>query len=124
MNETEHTLFARIKPGTTFITPNRRLSATLHQRYQQYQLSSQHTFWETPDILPIHSWFERLWTHLTSQFFSSSPLLLNVIQEQLLWEKMVLASKESEQLLQISETAEALQSAWSLLNNGKSPLTR
>lgn len=99
----------------TLITPNRRLSATLHKRYQQDQLQKKKTAWETPDILPLSSWLERLWHDYASKQMKLSPLLLNATQEHFLWESIILRTKENEQLLQISETAELAKSGWSLL---------
>lgn len=108
-------MLQHIDANTTVITPNRRLSATLHKRYQQHRLDQQHTCWPTPDILPVSSWIDRLWRDHTSRQFAPSPLILNPAQEQFLWEKIVLLAKESEQLLQIAEAAEIAKSAWGLL---------
>jgi ATP-dependent helicase/nuclease subunit B len=110
-----NTLFKTLDANTTVLTPNRRLSATLHKRYQQYQLEQQQWCWQTPDILPVSSWIQRLYNDYTSQQFALAPLLLNAAQEQFLWEKIVLHAKESEQLLQVSETADIAKSAWNLL---------
>lgn len=103
----------------TILTPNRRLSATLHKIYQHYQLEQQHPCWQTPDILPISSWIQRLWNDYTSTEFNTSPHLLNTAQEHFLWEKILLQSKQSGQLLQLSETADIAKSAWGLLKQWK-----
>lgn len=108
-------LLANIHPDTTLITPNRRLSATLRKLYQKYQIERQNKYWQTPDILPISRWIQRLWSDYTSKEFAQIPLLLNAAQEQFLWEKILLNSKESAPLLQVSETADMAKSAWGLL---------
>lgn len=108
--------FQQINTDTVILTPNRRLSATLHKLYQQYQLAlNQQAFWLTPQILPMNAWIHQTWNDITSKTFSPSPLLLNTSQEQLLWERIILNTKDNEQLLQISETADLARSAWVLL---------
>jgi ATP-dependent helicase/nuclease subunit B len=108
-------IFQQLDSSTTIITPNRRLSVTLHKHYQTYQQEQQHTYWSTPDMLPASSWIQRLWNDYTSKIFTDSPLLLNALQEQFLWEKILLNAKENSLLLQISETADIAKSAWGLL---------
>ncbi|RDI48816.1 PD-(D/E)XK nuclease family protein [Aquicella lusitana] len=107
--------FPLINLQTTVLTPNRRLSATLHQHYQKYRLDQGDQCWQTPDILPISSWIERLWDHCTSEVFTPPPLLLNSAQEQFLWECILSRAKENDALLQLSETADIAKSAWQLL---------
>lgn len=111
-----YTFFQNLNHDAIILTPNRRLSATLHLQYQQYQLTlhSQQS-WQTPHILPITSWIHQLWSDYTHHQIEASPLLLNAAQEQYIWEKILLNTKENEQLLQISETADLIRSAWSLL---------
>jgi len=108
-------LFHAFDSETTILTPNRRLSATLHKYFQKQQIQNQQTYWETPDILPLSSWVRRLWQDYTATTFSSLPLLLNSFQELLVWQELLLAAKNSDQLLQLFETAELMQSAWQLL---------
>lgn len=108
-------LFQQIDADTSVITPNRRLSATLHTLYQAYQASLGHTAWATPDILPVTSWIQRAWSKHTSSIGSSPSLLLNPAQAEFLWEKIVTDTKESEQLLQVAETADLAKTAWGLL---------
>src|SRR3990167_6708531 len=110
-----HHLFEDLRPHHTILTPNRRLSATLHKHYQHYQLAEQQRIWQTPDILPLSSWLKRLWNDYTSHYFTDFPEMLNTHQAQFLWEKIITTSKESMPLLQITETAEIAKSAWKLL---------
>ncbi len=107
-------ILQHIGPHTTLLTPNRRLSATLHKLYKMYQLK-QHSCWQTPDILPLSSWIRRLWRDYCSKTFLKTPHLLNATQEHFLWENILLQSTASEQLLQLAETAEMTRSAWGLL---------
>lgn len=110
----DYPFFAALNTDSVVLTPNRRLSATLHKQYQQYQLASQLLAWQTPSILPVTSWAQTIWNEYTYQ--EPSPyLLLNTVQEQYLWETILLKIPENEHLLQISETADLAKSAWGLL---------
>lgn len=108
-------LFTQLTPQTTILTPNRRLSATLHKLFHEFQITQHKTCWQTPDILPLSSWILRLWDNYVSKSFAANPVLLNTTQEQFLWEKILVNAQESSGLLQVSETAEMIKSAWSLL---------
>ncbi len=117
MNHDKHflALFQAIAGGALVLTPNRRLATTLHKLYQTYQQNQQHACWQTPDILPLSSWLQRLWHDVTSQSLSHNLFLLNSAQEHFLWESIVSQSKESAPLLQVAETADIAKSAWGLL---------
>lgn len=108
-------LFSLLEKDTTVLTPNRRLAATLHKHYHQFNTDRGLSHWETPDIIPLSSWILRLWQEQALLDFTTPPYLLNPTQEQYLWEEIVTHSKASEQLLQIAETAEIAKSAWGLL---------
>lgn len=110
-----HALLDAIDAHTTVLTPNRRLAATLHKLLQAKHAKDGLTCWQTPDILPAMSWINRLWQTYTSQSFDSLPHLLSSSQEQILWESILRQSKENPLLLQITETASTVHSAWSLL---------
>lgn len=109
------TLFQQLDGDTTVITPNRRLAATLHKLFQQAQQDAKRMCWETPDILPLASWIQRLWDENTGCSLLNAPLLLNTIQENLLWEDVIHATNEVTPLLQVAETAHNVKSAWGIL---------
>ncbi len=108
-------LFNQLMPHTTILTPNRRLAATLHQHFHTNQLKQGLSCWQTPDILPLTSWLQRLWINYLCSSAHPAPLLLNSSQSAFLWEKLILHSKDNERLLQVSETADIAHSAWKLL---------
>lgn len=108
-------ILEKIDAETVILTPNRRLSAMLHKYYQAFQLEQGNTFWLTPAIMPAASWLHQLWNDLTYKKIYSFPFLLNASQEQYLWEKIILKTKENEQLIRITETADLARSAWILL---------
>lgn len=107
-------LFSQLEANVTLITPNRRMAATLHQLYDQYQIEQGSLTWETPTILPIHTWLQKLWQQTITCTFTKAPLLLTRVQEQYLWEEII--HQSSFPLLRIHETASIIQSAWELLN--------
>ncbi|MBV9576016.1 MAG: hypothetical protein JO149_05290, partial [Gammaproteobacteria bacterium] len=114
MSETNF-FFQQFEIAMTVVTPNRRLAASLSKLYHQHQLAQQTLCWQTPDILPLSTWIERSFNQSIVNEFNARPYLLNNLQEQFLWEKILTHSKESEQLLQIADTAVLVQSSWSLL---------
>lgn len=109
-------LFEQIKPGVVIITPNRRLSATLHQLYQSYQLGLDEQCWETPEILPYSTWVQSKWRAATINSNTDQRCLLNSLQEHCLWEDTIQTTSADLILLQISETADLIKSAYQLLN--------
>lgn len=117
LDKTLITYFENINDQSVIITPNFRLSATLHKLYQQYQMECGHAAWKTPRILPVNSWLQQTWLDYSSAYFGHLPLLLNASQEQFLWEKVLANAKESEILLKLSETADLAKSARDLLIN-------
>lgn len=108
-------LFLDVDPSTTILTPNRRLAVILQQQYQDHQFENQHEVWQTPDIIPITTWIDRCWKLHTRLSLDKHPLLLNAIQERILWEDIILSSHIDNPLLQVNETVDIAQSAWSLL---------
>src|SRR5579872_3712524 len=102
-------LFQHITSNTTLLTPNRRLSASLLKRYQQFQIAQQKSCWQTLDVLPFSSWLQRMWHDWAIQQ-NQTPLLLNTHQEQVLWNEIVAQSPESSYLLQHSAAAELAKS--------------
>lgn len=107
-------LAALIDNDTTILTPNRRLAATLHKRYQQQQQLIKQA-WLTPTILPLLSFLQLLWTRLIQKEMTLFPLLLSTVQEDFLWEHVIKNAHESGQLLRVSETAQLAKTAWGLL---------
>ena len=103
---TPKNIFQFTDDDATILTPNRRLTATLHKLHNQHQLAMQHTTWQTPDILPLTSWLERTWIKYISSHIDSHSFLLNQLQQQFLWEKILTNANEDLLLLQPAKTAE------------------
>src|SRR6266446_4608172 len=91
-------LFARLarghSEGITVVTPNRRLAQTLAREFDERQVVTGLTVWETADILPFIAFVERLYEDaLYSNIAAQLPLLLTGAQEQELWEAAIRASE-------------------------------
>lgn len=115
LHEELKSIFQDLDVNTTILTPNRRLSATLHKLYLEYQKSLDKSHWHTPDILPISSWIERLWNDYTATSFDTHPYVMNAAQDSFLWEQVLTQAEEHALLLQVSATANIAKSAWGLL---------
>lgn len=109
---------------TVILTPNRRLTAALHQVYRDHQLSACAIQWQTPLIMPIDRWFESLFlATLTHANSGVSPTLLNTSQTEFLWKRIIAQHELLQSIIQVKETARLMQSAWKLLINWRIALT-
>ncbi len=109
--------------NTTWMTPNRRLSAVLLKQHQYYQIEQSENCWISLDILPIASWIQRLWDDWISQSWVDTPMVLTTHQENALWLDLIKQSPESACLLQVTNTAKLAKSAWSLLKQWRVKIT-
>lgn len=108
-------LFKLLKPNTTILTPNSRLSVAVQKQFQTAQLEQQKTWWQSLDVLPITSWIERTWKEISAKDIATTPLLLKSNQENILWEEIIRKSSAYDFLLQKTATAELAKSAWETL---------
>lgn len=116
-------LFDQLISSTTILTPNRRLSATLLKKHQQYQMTQKQSSWRTLNVLPFTSWIQQLWNEYTAKHIDTTPFILTTQHEQILWEEILQQSPKTESLLQLSATAELAKSAWSSLKQWRVDLT-
>ena len=101
--------------GVAVVTPNRRLAQSLAREFDERQIASGLTVWETADILPFGAFVERLYEDaLYSNIAAQLPLLLNSAQEQELWEAAIRASEWGESLLAVPRAAADCRKAWGL----------
>ena len=101
--------------GITVVTPNRRLAQTLAREFDELQIASGLTVWETADILPFGAFVERLCEDaLYSDIAARLPLLLTGVQEQELWQAAIRASEWGEGLLAVPRAAADCRKAWAL----------
>src|SRR4051812_22466073 len=101
--------------GITVVTPNRRLAQALAREFDERQLESGLSVWETADILPFGAFVERLYEgSLYSHMAGHLPLLLSGAQEQELWELAIRSSEWGPTLLALSRAAADCRKAWRL----------
>jgi ATP-dependent helicase/nuclease subunit B len=108
-------IFKKLKPNTTIITPNRRLTSSLLTSYQTYQITKNKLCWTTLDILPYQTWIQRIWETVSITHMNLHHTVLSNHQEQTLWENIIQQSPKNDSLLQLSATAELAKSAWGTL---------
>jgi ATP-dependent helicase/nuclease subunit B len=115
--------FRAIKDGVTLITASRRLARALTQDFHSRQRAEGRSVWKTPDILPLDAFLERAWRGwVWSGASSDCPVLLNLLQEQTVWEEIIRASPAGDSLLQIPETASRAMEAWQLVHAYRLPV--
>ncbi|CAB1276058.1 PD-(D/E)XK nuclease family protein [Candidatus Nitrosacidococcus tergens] len=114
MNQITHLfqLFSALESGATLITVNNRLAREFNHRYGKTQEEKGNYVWETPQIMPWFSWLQSCYNQ--AALLGLTPILLNNVQEQSLWEQIIKESKYYQELLRVSATAKVAQSAWQL----------
>lgn len=98
------------------MTANRRVSRLLRVHFDQDRRQAGARVWEAPDILPYDAWVARLWRELAARDPIRTPLLLNSVQEDLLWRRAIAASPYADQLLDVGSTAAMAARAWELMH--------
>jgi len=102
-----------IEEGATVVTGGHRLARVLRQEYNAIRRERGDAAWQSPAVLPWQGWMPALWENC--QFEIGDPLvLLDPWQERVLWQRVVLESEESSELLQASGAAATAQEAWAL----------
>ncbi|HEX7954182.1 MAG TPA: PD-(D/E)XK nuclease family protein, partial [Burkholderiales bacterium] len=96
-------------------TPNRRLAQTLAREFDELQVASGRTAWESADILPFSTFVERLYEDaLYSELAARLPSLLTGAQEQELWQAAIRGSEWGAALLAVPRAAADCRKAWGL----------
>ena len=112
-------VFKRLAVGlsanTTVVTPNRRLSLTLKNQFDNFQVTQKLSVWDSADILPFSAFVERIYQDaLYSAPESRRPVLLTATQVRALWESIIKRSDEGKLLLAFRQTAKLAYEAWQL----------
>src|ERR1700733_5086182 len=108
--------FRAVEAGATIVTASRRLARVLRQQFDFRQKALARSVWKTPDILPLDAFLGRACREwVLSGANLDSPVLLNALQEQFVWEQVIRDSPEGESLLRIPETAAEAMEAWQLV---------
>ena len=104
--------------GTLILTATSRLARELHAQYDTAQRTRGQRLWPTPRILPLSAWLTEQWNEAGHTATALSPQ-----QDRFLWQRVILDSPESADLLQIAGAAAAAQEAWRLICEWQLPAT-
>jgi ATP-dependent helicase/nuclease subunit B len=116
-------VFRVLDQGATIVTATRRLSRVLTNASHSRQRALGRSTWSMPDVLPLDAFLERQWRDWVLRGAGDDcPRLLDPLQEQIVWEEIILESPAGETLLQISETARTALQAWQLILAYKAPV--
>lgn len=95
---------------TLVLTANQRLALRTHQAYDKRQIDLNNASWPTPQIIPLTTW-------LTQQASQHLPkIVLNGQQELCLWENIIQQHMDDYDLLNPTDTASSVASAWQTLH--------
>ena len=72
-------------------------------------------FGKNPNIYSLEDWVRMLWKDLYSAKVEPPTRLLTTIEQQLIWERIILSSKEGEELFEIASTVNKAIDAWNML---------
>ena len=121
MITTEHSIHRAV----TTVTGNRRSARVLLERQEREHLSLGHTAWETPDVVPLTQWCDRLWWQWATRE-GSELTLLEPQQERVVWERVISQSLAAEDALGVDAKVTALarlaQEAWRQMHAWEVPL--
>lgn len=109
----ENPILRAIEEGATVVTGGDRLARVLRQEYNAIRQKRGDAAWQAPTVLPWQGWMSALWEDCQFEI-DNPPVLLNHWQERVLWQRVVLESEESSELLLASGAAATAQKAWAL----------
>jgi len=121
-------LIAQLNSGVTVITPNERAARRVRRLYDQYQQQQGVAVWASAKAMSLASWLKRTWNDAVTEGRIVSPVLISKEHSFALWEQIIRTSPASQDILNISGTAEMAQSAYELMllyqvpGKGLSPL--
>ena len=107
-------LIEKLTPASLVLTANQRLATILGLRYQQQQIASGETTWETPNILAYSTWLEQCYLDCLTQGHLQA-YLLSTQQSLTVWENIIRQSPQGQGLLRVKSTAKSVQQAWGLI---------
>jgi len=116
-------IFRALEEGATVITASRRLARVLGSEFHSMEAARGSTVWNRPDVLPLDAYLDRTWGEWLGRWADEdSPVLLNALQEQALWEQIIHESPEGASLLRIPETARQAGETWRLISEYRLPV--
>jgi len=112
-------LLKKLDVDTTLVTGNQRLAVSIRHGWDQRAVEQGLKVWESPEILPWSAWLQHSFkqaAYADSSSRDNVPVLLNQLQEKLLWEQVINKSGIETSLLQLSSTASKAADAWNLFH--------
>lgn len=101
--------------GWTILTGNQRAARTLRHHFDLRQSALGLTSWQPAPILAWDSWLTSLWHSLLLEGHATA-LLLNPMQEHILWRSIISADPGASSLRPLDSLAELASDAWSRLH--------
>jgi ATP-dependent helicase/nuclease subunit B len=116
-------IFRALQEGAPVLTAGRRLARVLARQFHSMEAERGHTVWNRPDVLPLDAYLDRTWGEWLARYADeNAPILLDALQEQMLWERIILESPAGASLLQIPETARQAAETWRLMAEYRLPV--
>jgi ATP-dependent helicase/nuclease subunit B len=111
---------AAFAPGTTLVTPNKRLARHLVTHYDSTQRAVGRRAWAAATPMPWPSWLQALWLDALAVDALPAPrVLVDAGPAAHLWDRIV--ARESADLLDARGAAEQAGEAWSLFHAWRQP---
>src|ERR1700744_2167447 len=108
-------IFRALQEGAPVLTASRRLARVLAQEFHWMEAERGHTVWNRPDVLPLDAYLDRTWGEWLARYADdNAPVLLDAVQEQMLWEQIIRDSPAGASLLQIPGNARKASETWGL----------
>lgn len=105
-----------LRNGATLVTATNRLARQLRSDFEKTTVEAGECVWPTPFIVPWQTWLNRLHENLIDSDATQS-VLLNGLQEQLIWTRLIGETEQGRALLRPQAAAEAAAGAYALLRN-------
>jgi probable DNA repair protein len=116
-------LTAAAQAGAAVLTANQRLSRTLRRLYDDAQARSGRRVWPDIAVLPMTSWLRGRWMEGVLCGAIEPRVLLASHQAEAVWRRIIEASAEASQLLDLRAVALSAMEAWQLVQSYRLPWT-
>lgn len=105
----------QIANGAVLLTVNQRLARHHQSSYQQWQFAQGHSWWESPQILPVKAWLINLHDRALVSGLATRSLVPDILAQRA-W-KQSLEQDASAGLLDVQSAAQLAQQGWQLSCN-------
>lgn len=107
---------------SAIIVPTRGLLNTLNEQFSSFKIAQGESVWEAPNLLVWADYLNLLWHGNRHRLEANvgSRLLISSQQSLLLWTQVIESSRRKEReltLLNVQQTARAVQRSWRLMND-------